>query len=236
MCRDLTLHGYSAHDHQSKIKSTGGNIMASGTGLLVIWTDIAAEHEADFNAWYDQEHIPQLLGVPGFQTGRRYQAVEGAPKYVAIYQLADENVLKSDAFRAVRESPTAWTKKITPHFRNTQRGVFRQIFSHGTPPQKDAEFALTVRLNTPADHEKEFNDWYNEDHIPALVGVPGVYCARRYEAVEGDPRYLAVYEMRDGAATKSPEWETARNYGRTAQVRPYLKDLKAVVAKRIFPA
>jgi hypothetical protein len=66
--------------------------MASGTGLLVIWTDIAAEHEAEFNQWYDQEHIPQLLTVPGFQTGRRYRAVEGAPRYIAIYQLADENV------------------------------------------------------------------------------------------------------------------------------------------------
>lgn len=209
--------------------------MADGTGLLVIWTDIEAEHERDFNEWYDTEHIPQLLSVPGFLSGRRYQAAEGKPKYLAIYQLADENVLKSDAFRAVREQPTAWTKKITPHFRNTQRGVFRQIFAHGVSSSKDAEFVLTVRLNTPADHEKDFNDWYNEDHIPALAGVPGVYCARRYAAIEGDPRYLAVYEMRDGAATKSPEWETARMHGRTAQIRPYLKDLQAVVAKRIFP-
>jgi len=42
--------------------------------------------------------------------------------------------------------------------------------------------------------------------------------------------------MRDGEATKSSEWEKARNYGRTAQIRPYLKDLKAIVAKRIFPS
>jgi len=145
-------------------------------------------------------------------------------------------VLKSDAFRAVREDPTTWTRKITPQFRNTQRGVFRQIFAHGAPPAKDAEFVLMVRLNTPAGREQAFNNWYNEDHIPALVGVPGVYCARRYEAVEGDPKYLAIYEMRDGAATKSAEWEEARNYGRTAQIRPYLKDLDAIVAKRIFPA
>jgi hypothetical protein len=105
--------------------------MASGTGLFVVWTDITPEYEADFNEWYDKEHIPQLLGVPGFQTGRRYRAIEGTPKYVAVYQLADENVLKSDGFRAVRENPTTWTKKITPEFRSTQRGVFRQIFSHG---------------------------------------------------------------------------------------------------------
>jgi hypothetical protein len=210
--------------------------MPDGTGLLVIWTDIAPEYEVEFNEWYDKEHIPQLLGVPGFRTGRRYQAVDGKPKYIAIYQLADENVIKSDAFRALRENPTTWTRKITPQFRNTQRGVFRQIFSQGNSPEKDAEFVLTVRLNTPVDHENDFNDWYDKDHIPALVGVPGVYCARRYVAVEGDPKYLAVYELRDGGATKSPEWDQARNYGRTAQIRPYLKDLQAIVAKRIFPA
>ena len=210
--------------------------MADGTGLLVVWTDIAPDYEADFNKWYNEEHIPQLLGVPGFQTGRRYQAIDGSPKYAAIYQLADENVLKSDAFRAVREKPTAWTEKLVPQFRNTQRGIFRQIFSHGNPPERDAEFVLTVRLNIPAEREKEFNDWYNEDHVPALVGVPGVYCARRYIAVEGDPKYLAVYELRDSNAIKSPEWEKARNYGRTTQIRPHLKDLQAIVAKRIFPA
>jgi hypothetical protein len=210
--------------------------MESGTGLLIVWTDIAAEYEAEFNEWYDKEHIPQLLSVTGFQSARRYQTIEGKPKYLAVYRLADETVLRSDAFRAVRESPTAWTRKITAQFHNTQRGVFRQIFAHGAPPPKDAEFVLTVRLNTPADQEQAFNAWYNEDHIPALVDVPGVYCARRYEAVEGDPRYLAIYEMHDGAVTKSPEWEKARNYGRTAQIRPYLKDLQAIVAKRIFPA
>ena len=210
--------------------------MANGTGLLVIWTDIAPEYEVEFNQWYDQEHIPQLLAVPGFQTGRRYQAVEGQPRYIAVYQLADEHVLKGDAFRAVRENPTPWTAKLRPHFRNTQRGVFRQIFSHGVSPEKPAEVVLTVRLNTPADHERAFNEWYDEDHVPALVGVPGVYCARRYVAVDGDPKYLAIYEMRDGAATKSPEWEQARLYGRTTQIRPFLKDLQTVVAKRIFPA
>src|SRR6266851_216089 len=55
---------------------------------------------------------------------------------------------------------------------------------------KDAEFVLTVRLNTPPEHEAEFNEWYNIDHVPALVGVPGVYCARRYVAVDGgSPKY-----------------------------------------------
>ena len=93
-----------------------------------------------------------------------------------------------------------------------------------------------MRLNKSEGHEEEFNAWYNEDHIPALVAVPGVYCARRYVAVEGDPKYLAVYEMSDGAVTKTPEWNRARDFGRSAQIRPHLRDLRAVVARRILPA
>lgn len=207
--------------------------MATGTGLLVIWTDVAPEYEAEFNEWYDREHVPQLLTIPGILGGRRYQAVEGKPKYIAIYEMTDENVWKSDAFRQVRENPTDWSRKIIPQFRNAQRGIFRRIFSFGERPAKEAVFALTVRLNTPADHEQEFNAWYNEDHVPALASVPGVYCARRYVAVEGDPKYLAIYEMKDAGIVRTPEWEKARLYGRTAQIRPYLKDLQAVVARRI---
>ena len=207
--------------------------MASGSGLLVIWTDVAPEYEAEFNEWYDKEHVPQLLTVPGILTGRRYQAVEGKPKYIAAYEMADEKVLESAAFREVRDKPTDWSRKMIPQFRNTQRGIFRQIFSFGDRPTKAHEFAPTVRLNTPADHDKDFNVWYDEDHVPALVGVPGVYCARRYQAVDGDPKYLAIYEMNSSEIPKTPEWDKARLFGRTAEIRPYLKDLQAIVAKRI---
>jgi hypothetical protein len=53
-----------------------------GTGLLMVWSDIDAEFEADFNRWYDEEHISQLLQVPGFLSAGRYTAVRGGPKYL----------------------------------------------------------------------------------------------------------------------------------------------------------
>ena len=209
--------------------------MASGTGLLVIWTDIAAEHEAEFNQWYDQEHIPQLL------TCRAFRPVGAIVRSRALPAISRSISWLTKTFsKATPSAPSA--KLQPPGLRRSHRisailnaASFGRFSRMGRRRKRDAEFILTVRLNTPADHEKEFNDWYNEDHVPALVGVPGVYCASRYEAVEGDPKYLAVYEMRDGAETKSPEWETARKYGRTAQIRPHLKDLKTVVAQRIFP-
>jgi hypothetical protein len=204
-------------------------------GLLAVWTDIAPEAEREFNEWYNKEHIAQLLGVPGFLSGRRYQAVEGTPQYLALYELTDVSVLKSDAFRQVRESPTEWSKKIIPLFRNTAIGMYQQLFSYGTRPAQDAEFILNVRLNIPTDKEKDFNEWYNVDHVPALVGVPGVQCARRYMAVEGDPKYLAVYEMNDAGIPKTPEWDKARNSEWTLRIRPHLKDPKAIVSRQIYP-
>src|SRR5216684_413054 len=124
---------------------------------------------------------------------------------------------------------------MIPQLRDLRRAAYRKIFAHGDQPAKDAEFVLTVRLNTPADHERDFNAWYNEDHIPALAGVSGVYWARRYEAIEGDPKYLAVYEMNDPGVVKTPAWDVARRFGRTNEIRPYLKDLHTVVARRILP-
>src|SRR5271156_579854 len=128
-------HARKALEHQGNCQLAQEDLaMATGTGLLAVWTGIAPEAEAEFNEWYNTEHIPQLLGVPGFLSGRRYQAVDGKPKYLALYELADENVLKCEAFLKVREHPTEWTRRMLPLFRNSQRGVFRQIFTHGDRP------------------------------------------------------------------------------------------------------
>jgi len=52
-----------------------------GTGLLMVWNDIDSEYEAEFNRWYDEEHVPRLLQVPGFLNAGRYAALKGGPKY-----------------------------------------------------------------------------------------------------------------------------------------------------------
>jgi hypothetical protein len=70
---------------------------------------------------------------------------------------------------------------------------------------------LVVWIDIAPGAEGEFNEWYNVDHVPALVGVPGVYSARRYVALEGNPKYLAVYAMNDARIPKSADWDKARN-------------------------
>jgi hypothetical protein len=45
-------------------------------------------------------------------------------------------------------------------------------------------------------HARDFNEWYNREHIDERVNLPGFHRARRYVAADGRtrPRYLATYE------------------------------------------
>jgi hypothetical protein len=64
-----------------------------GKDLLAVWTDIPTHLEADFNRWYDEEHLAERAGIPGFLTARWSVALQCMPKYVALYDTVDAQVL-----------------------------------------------------------------------------------------------------------------------------------------------
>ena len=205
-------------------------------GLLAVWTDVDPAVEEEFNAWYNTEHIPQLLSLPGFVSATRDQAVIGKPQYVIFYTLDDTNVLSSPGFRDLQgKNRTPWTRRMLPYFQNLDSGLYQQIFDYGTAPEKGGAVVYSVQLNIPTDKEDEFNEWYNVDHVPALVGVPGVHRARRYRMLKGEPKYLTLYEMDDAAILTSPEWNTARNSDWTFKVAPHLQDIKVRAGQRLYP-
>lgn len=55
---------------------------------------------------------------------------------------------------------------------------------------------IVARAGIPAEHEPEFSRWYHEEHIPmAFRELPGLIRVRRFAAVEGEPRFMVLYEM-----------------------------------------
>jgi len=44
------------------------------TVWLMVYCDVAAEHEAEFNRWYNEEHIPERWRFQGVLNAARYQA------------------------------------------------------------------------------------------------------------------------------------------------------------------
>jgi hypothetical protein len=97
---------------------------AGAGGLLVNAMNIAPELEAEFNAWYDKEHIPALGAVPGVLCARRFRGTSGNRKYVALYHLADPDVVESAEWKQARQSE--WTSRLQPHFRDHLRLVLRR--------------------------------------------------------------------------------------------------------------
>ena len=101
----------------------------------------------------------------------------------------------------------------------------------------DAKYLYLVMLDVDSDMEELFNDLYNNEHIPALLRVPGVLKASRYEtSQESLPKYLAVYELESPHVIDSAAWQTASNSGEWPQkVRPHLKNRSSVTYKCILP-
>ena len=88
----------------------------------VVETDVAPENEADFNAWYEQEHLPGLASVPGTVRAARYRRLQGQPRYLACYDLTAIETLERPEWLAVRH--TAWSSRIRPLFVNPRRTMF----------------------------------------------------------------------------------------------------------------
>ena len=100
-------------------------------GVLLVLNDVVEGAEEEFNRWYQQQHVPERLGGPGFNTARRYRAVDRGPAYMAVYECASIGVLASEAYQQRLAHPTDWTRKVMPNFRNMLRSACRETWSLG---------------------------------------------------------------------------------------------------------
>ena len=103
----------------------------AGKGMLLTSMDIDEAHEAEFNRWYDREHLEERVAIEGFIEARRYVAEEGAPKYLSLYSTETFEVLDSPAYRKALASQTDWSKANIGRFKNMIRGVARITISRG---------------------------------------------------------------------------------------------------------
>jgi hypothetical protein len=102
--------------------------MTTSQGLLLVMADIDPAIEHDFNQWYEQEHLAERMAIPGFLRARRFKAIEGSPKYLALYDLESPDVLNSADYRhVIGARKSAWTRRMEPQFRNFTRNVYVSI-------------------------------------------------------------------------------------------------------------
>jgi hypothetical protein len=200
-------------------------------GLLFAAFDFSAAHEDEFHDWYDNEHIPERLRVPGFINAERWIGEENPRIHVATYDLDTAGVLDTPPYQAVGgKNQSVWTKRVTGMSQRIMRFVGEQLVPGDQAASAGTGALLVASMNVEPAADAEFNEWYNAEHLPQLGAVPGVIHARRFRATdtESDRRYLALYHLRDGGVARSDAWSKAANTAWTERMRPHFRDMLVI--------
>src|SRR5690606_14403060 len=71
----------------------------------------------------------------------------------------------------------------------------------------EARALLAVWMNPAPEREDDLNRWYAEEHFPDRLAMPGWLRGRRYVSLEGEHKYVALYDLEDLGALSSPKYK-----------------------------
>lgn len=192
----------------------------------------APEWQGAFHNWYDTHHIPIRMAAPGFLGARRYARSEG-PGFLAVYDMEDEGALKTPDYAAIKGQPseeTAWMlKNVTGFTRNIGYLIGQQSQPGVTEAEMlESDFLYAVFFNVPDARAADFDAWYDEDHVPLLLGCKEWLGCRRYRLSDAHPEpftHIALHHLSDLSALQSPARAAARASDRRASIaaEPWFK-------------
>src|SRR5437870_6983740 len=206
---------------------------AMANGILIAAMNIGNAAEDEFHDWYDTEHLPERQRVPGFLLCQRWIGADDRKVSVATYDLDSIGVLQSAGYQAIGGANLSpWSKRVTSRVERLMRFEGDQILPGNQLPPADAGGFLLNAMNVVPEHEAEFNEWYDKEHIPALAAVPGVLCARRFRATGANRRYVALYHLEGPEVQATAAWKSAADSDWTRRMRPHFRDHLRLVCRR----
>lgn len=170
----------------------------AGKGMLITSMDVDPADEADFNLWYDREHLAERVAIAGFLEARRWLAEEAPTKYFCTYSTDRFEALSSPAYKAVLANQTEWSKKHISRFRNFGRVVGRISASRG---QGRGAALGVVRLRPGAADKAALRAKLGELLDPGML--PGIISLH---LVEGDPELSKNLNDPDAANPGAGDW------------------------------
>ncbi len=106
-------------------------MLTKDAGMLVTSMNMAPENDAEFNQWFDKEHLEERAAIPGFENARRYVAIDASRTYLSVYATSTFGVLDGPDYRRVLANQTARSKHNMANFVDPGRIVARIVASAG---------------------------------------------------------------------------------------------------------
>ncbi|MBN9428805.1 MAG: hypothetical protein J0H09_20085 [Burkholderiales bacterium] len=188
---------------------------AQGNGSILFDAVHAAPSEGiAFDVWHDREHLPALRATLPGAAEQRY-ASASRHSLVSIFELPQG----TDASRALSAAATVTAPAGTVS--RIERFVAVPMLAQlradagelATLPAR-AAIAYPVFFGVPPEHEADFDGWYDEEHLPILLGCPQWLGCRRFKLQGAHAQghtHLAMHYLQDLRALQSPERDAARD-------------------------
>lgn len=178
---------------------------------LISQMDPPPGEREEFDSWYALEHVPARMRIPGFEYAVRGWAVQGEPSHLVVYHLRSLEVLETTEYVELKTEPSEQTAYMLANVAAFTRFTAEEIGDTGTSAA--ARYLYLVTFPVPPEAQREFDEWYAEDHVPALMKCRDWLRVRRYavhDAVPAEVTRAAVHELASLAALDSPERVAAR--------------------------
>lgn len=200
-------------------------------GALIAVLDFTGLKADEFHDWYDTEHIPERLAVPGFLTAQRWIGAEAPRLSVALYDLSDIEVLRSPAYQAIAGAHfSPWSRRILPACRSFHRYEAVQLVPGDAVSPDGAGALLLVQLSVEPAAEPESAERYEVSHLARLAAVAGVLSARLFRVTAGGTGYAGLFHLESPAVLETQAWTSAEAGSGSRRAGPGVREELRVVA------
>ena len=101
-----------------------------GNTVLIVTMDVDEADESEFNEWYNEQHLPERMAIPGYVSARRFKLEDGnnALKYLCIWEMVDGSPLQSEMYKDQNAHPTELYLRVNKTIKLRTRGLYQQVY------------------------------------------------------------------------------------------------------------
>lgn len=193
--------------------------LGSQTYFFLVFNSPVAGKEDEYNQWYDRQHAPDVVSIPGFVSAQRFvyndvqlrEVAVKKPKYLVLYKIATDDL--NAVIAEVKHRLQSGQTRVSPSLdANSGQMYIYRAFRPEVPgargeaadakPGPAQTYYQVVFGDAVAGKDAEFNRWYDTDHAPNLVAAPGFVFAQRavinevqMEPIANPSHYLALFKI-----------------------------------------
>lgn len=205
--------------------------------VYIVRTLVQSGHEGEWSRWQEEEHIRQLLALPGYLGMQRFAELGRPCSYLNIWRLSHRDAQGTSEYRAA--SLTPWFDRIRP-FYDVEVDFSVEAWpadSLHVAPWRDSVARLAVDRAKPGGDVSAAQLALDDPYRQSLATADGVARVIRLERLSADPSpdlrsaasdvlltYLGVLPAAETRLPSPPAFVERRLYTAIGPYRPALHE------------